>query len=88
MSSPVLDEYCRVAYSASMDRATLVQWRQTLGYTQQQLADALGVSQNTVSRWESGIKPIGNPVMLRLALERLRDKRRADIEGLNGDRDG
>jgi len=39
------------------------------GYTQQRLADALGVIQVTVARWESGVREI--PSFLGLALEAL-----------------
>lgn len=45
--------------------------RRTLGYSQQQLADRLGVTKNTVARWERGELMIGSPNMLRLAIERL-----------------
>lgn len=71
-----------------MDKDALVRWRQALGYTQTQLAAALGLTQNTIARWERGLSPIGNPVMLQLALERLRDKRRADIESLQASAEG
>lgn len=46
-------------------------WRIRLGMTQPELAAVLSVTRNTVTRWERGIAPIGNPGMLRLALERL-----------------
>jgi len=48
--------------------------REALGLTQRQLAERLDVTQATVWRWESGAKRIGNPTILRLALERLGEK--------------
>lgn len=51
--------------------------RRRLGLSQTQLAEQLGVTQNTISRWELGEMEIANPTMLRLALERLEDQRRA-----------
>jgi DNA-binding transcriptional regulator YiaG len=41
-------------------------WRERNGYSQQKLADALGVFQVTVARWETGVRKI--PSFLRLAL--------------------
>lgn len=43
--------------------------REALGWSQERLARALGVSLSTVWRWERGKMPA--PAMLRLALERL-----------------
>lgn len=37
-----------------MDGAELRRIRERLGWTQQQLADELGVAANTVARWERG----------------------------------
>src|SRR5918912_776188 len=45
--------------------------RRALGMTQAELSVALGVSANTIARWERGELPIGSPLLLRLALERL-----------------
>ena len=54
-----------------MTPADLRAARQTLGLTQRALAEALGVPQATISRWETGTHPIQHPRILRLALERL-----------------
>lgn len=45
--------------------------REALGLSQNRLAEELGVSQSTLSRWEAGRMPIEHPRLLRLALERL-----------------
>lgn len=45
--------------------------RQALGLTQQGLAEALGVSPNTIARWERGEMAVQHPAIVRLALERL-----------------
>ena len=45
--------------------------RLALGLTQQALAQRLGLSPNTIARWERGEVPITAPAMLRLALELL-----------------
>jgi DNA-binding XRE family transcriptional regulator len=45
--------------------------RTQLGYTQWELAYILGLTQNTISRWESGKVAIRHPIVLGLALERL-----------------
>lgn len=43
-----------VAWGAFMDRLAFKIARITAGYTQQSLADEIGVSQQTVAKWESG----------------------------------
>jgi transcriptional regulator with XRE-family HTH domain len=51
--------------------------REGLGLTQRALAEALGVPQNTVWRWEKGAMPIQHPTILRLALRALAQERSA-----------
>jgi transcriptional regulator with XRE-family HTH domain len=51
--------------------ADLLAARTSLGLTQRGLAEALGVPQATIWRWETGKHPIEHPTILRLALERL-----------------
>jgi len=50
----------------------LKKWRKRNGYSQPQLAKALGVTPLTVSRWERGVREI--PSFLHLALECLEMK--------------
>lgn len=47
----------------------LKKWRELNGYTQETLAEALGVIKMTVSRWERGVRHI--PSFLHLALRWL-----------------
>lgn len=54
-------------------------WREARGLTTTDLADLLGVSQATVSRWETGDRPPTMP-LVRLALERLA-QRKAYLRG-------
>lgn len=48
-----------------MTPADLKSIRTTLGWSQQRLADELGVQRNTVARWEMGVHPIA-PMAARL----------------------
>ncbi len=45
----------RVVYEAGWDAAKVKALREYLGLTQQQLAEELGVRQQTISEWEVGI---------------------------------
>lgn len=45
----------QIAYSATMSPSEIQSLRKTLGWSQQRLADELGVKQATVSRIEAGI---------------------------------
>jgi transcriptional regulator with XRE-family HTH domain len=61
-----------------MEGATVKQWREGHGLTQEELADLLGVRAISISRWERGAqRPPGR--LLELALELL-DQRLAREE--------
>ena len=51
-----------------MTGSELRAWRLRVGFSQQEVADHLGVTQITVSRWERGVSPVEHPEMLRLAI--------------------
>jgi transcriptional regulator with XRE-family HTH domain len=53
-------------YSRIMTPQELKKWREKNGYSQSQLAKALGVITISVSRWERGVREI--PSFLHLAL--------------------
>jgi predicted ATPase/DNA-binding CsgD family transcriptional regulator len=55
--------------------------RLKLGLTQARLARTLGVTANTLARWERGVAPIGNPEVVGLALQRLASSRRTQTGG-------
>jgi len=57
--------------ATSVAPAELHARRRALGMSQRELATFLGVRANTVARWERGDLPVGSPLLLRLALERL-----------------
>jgi len=59
---------------ATMKPAELKAARKKLGFSQSQLAEALGVDRVSVARWETGTRRI--PPMLRLALKALQMERR------------
>jgi DNA-binding XRE family transcriptional regulator len=52
-----------------MKTKELKRWRERFSYTQEELARALGVYQETIARWETGKRKI--PPYLHLALEAL-----------------
>jgi DNA-binding transcriptional regulator YiaG len=56
-------------YIIIMTSMELKQWREKNGYTQVTLARALNVYQETVARWETGVREI--PSFLHLALDAL-----------------
>ncbi len=53
--------------------------RRRVGLTQAALADRLGVSPNTVARWERGTRRMANPVLVRQSIERLEPASNSDI---------
>ena len=55
-----------------MTPAELTAWREKAGYSQIELAEILGVTNVSVSRWEHGTREI--PSFLHLALECLEKK--------------
>ena len=58
-----------------MTPADMRAWRASMGYTQQQAAQALGVSLRTIKAWESGFA--APPAFLALACAAL-DQRKAE----------
>lgn len=54
-----------------MDGSELRQRRLALDMSQSQLAGALGVSKNTVARWERGELAIGKPLMVEAVIANL-----------------
>ena len=56
-----------------MDGKTLRAKREALHLTQAQLAQELGVTANTVARWERGEMAIKSPRLVEMALEHLRE---------------
>jgi transcriptional regulator with XRE-family HTH domain len=61
----------RIRSTVDVDGRELRLRREGLGFTQAQLAAALGVSSNTIARWERGEMKIDNPRMLSLAMAAL-----------------
>jgi transcriptional regulator with XRE-family HTH domain len=48
-------------------RHYVAEWRLHLGLTQQQLADRLGVTKGTISRWETDVRSIDLQVLAAIA---------------------
>lgn len=65
-----------------MSKEELRDFRKRMGYSQIELAQVLGLAQNTISRWEKGTAPIGSPIVLRLAMERLAQLRAEEVKVL------
>ena len=61
----------RIKSTADVDGRELRLRREGLGLTQAQLASALGVSSNTIARWERGEMKSDNPRLLSLAMAAL-----------------
>ncbi len=55
-----------------MRPSELAKWRQKQGLTQKELAEKLGVAENTVFRWEKAMRAI--PPFLHLTLECMERK--------------
>lgn len=58
-----------------MKGAQLKRRRKALGYSQQELAEALGVHVMTLSKWERDVLEV--PLYINLALEALEGRRKA-----------
>ncbi len=54
-----------------MQPAELLARRRSLGLTQVELAERLGVAANTVARWERGELTIARPQMLKVMLQHI-----------------
>ena len=57
-----------------MSETWLRKRRSAMGMTQRDLAGELGVSLNTLARWERGALEVQHPQMLSLALEAIRSQ--------------
>ena len=47
-----------------LDAASFVRWRQLMGFSQEQAAEALGLSTRTIANYEGGSYPISKTVAL------------------------
>ena len=64
--------YAAIGIIITMEPSELLKWRKEQKYTQQELADLLGVARMTVVRWEKAMRKI--PPFLHLALQSLEKK--------------
>ncbi len=63
--------------------------RRRMDLSQVELAERLGVTQNTISRWESGAVAMQHPVILEMALRHLEDQLQRERMGVEREgRDG
>jgi transcriptional regulator with XRE-family HTH domain len=67
----------QVATVAAVEPDVLRACRRALGLTQAELADRLGVSANTVARWERGEQRVRHPQTIARILQRLENRRLA-----------
>ena len=58
-----------------MTGAQLRQHRERMGLSQSHLALRLGVTANTIARWERGAMRIQHPAIVALAMQRLEQER-------------
>lgn len=65
---------CKEVTEPMMTPQELLSRRKALRLSQAKLGKHLGVSWNTIARWERGVAPIGQPAMLDLALRALADE--------------
>jgi transcriptional regulator with XRE-family HTH domain len=71
-----------VYFLFDMDKAELKSRRETLGFTQTSLAEVVGISANTVSRYETGTMEI--PKYMELALEALEARQIRKLQSQSG----
>jgi transcriptional regulator with XRE-family HTH domain len=62
---------------SNMEKDALKKFRESIGFTQSDLAEALSVANNTISRWELGTRAI--PEFLPLALETIERRQTAGL---------
>jgi DNA-binding transcriptional regulator YiaG len=74
-----LDFYMTIGHNISMSGEELKKWREQWSITQAELARLLGTYQETISRWERGVR--GIPSHLALALEALEHRLRKEEKG-------
>lgn len=65
--------------NAAMDGRELKKWRNELGYTQSEAAEAFGVNRGTFQNWESDAGPVSRLVELGCVELRRRFRRRLDF---------
>ena len=61
-----------------MEKSDLKERREKLRLTQAELAELLGVKENTVYRWEAGLSPISK--MVELSIENIESKTKVVVQ--------
>ena len=72
-----------------MDKWDFLRWRRTLGYTQEEIGEKLGVARGTINNWERGVTRIPQAIELACCEITRRAKQRPDFGPVNlvyGDR--